>query len=151
MVRTAQAAGLRVSNRPDIIVARVVPLTRHFADQRLRQAYDSWAQPGRLVAELAILPLTAVLAVRRRRCLALLAGAVVAAAVTGRHRYSPLPTPWDAPAWSLAWVAELAVLSWYAVGVRVRGGVRYHGRRVTRAAHRPRELATRSPVGAQVG
>ncbi len=145
MVRTAQANGLRVSNRPDIIVPRVVPSLRHFSGQRLRQAYDSWAQPGRLVAELAIVPLTVVLAVRRRRRrgLVLLAGAVVAGAVTGRQRYRPLPTPWDVPAWSLAWLVERGVLSWCTVVVRLRGGVRYHGRRVTRAAHRPGQLAPR--------
>jgi hypothetical protein len=37
-------------------------------------------------------------------------------------------------------------MAWCGVFVRLRGGVRYHGQRVRRAAHRPAELATRIPV-----
>jgi len=56
MERTVRAGGGRVRALHDLYVARRPPSTRHFLGQRVRQAYDSLAQPGRLAAELAILP-----------------------------------------------------------------------------------------------
>src|SRR5690606_6622159 len=43
--RTIRASGGVVSDRPDIYVARRPPTLRHFLSQRVRQAYDSFAQP----------------------------------------------------------------------------------------------------------
>jgi hypothetical protein len=143
MVRTAQASGLRVCVRPDILVGRIPPPARHFLNQRLRQAYDDWAQPGRLATELSIVPVTALLAYRWPRGLVVLAVAVLGAASVGEWRYRRLPVPWDAPLWSLPWLLERGLLVWGAVVVRARGGVRYHGRRVSKAASRRRDLVQR--------
>lgn len=64
LLRTARARGGVVRRADDLYVTRRPPTTRHFLDQRPRQAYDSLAQPGRYAAELAVLP-AVVLAARR--------------------------------------------------------------------------------------
>ncbi|KGM02175.1 glycosyltransferase, partial [Cellulomonas cellasea] len=56
LLRTVRAAGGREVIARDVLVARRPPTARHFAGQRVRQAYDSLGQPARLVAELALAP-----------------------------------------------------------------------------------------------
>jgi hypothetical protein len=142
--RTVDAAGGRVASRPDIRVPRRPPSVRQFLDQRVRQAYDNLAQPGRLVLECAMLP-AALLAARRSpaRLVAGLGG-VVAVAARERAQHSRtrarLVPPADVPLWSVAWLAERSVCVWLAIAQRVRGGVRYRGSRMLRAAHSRREL-----------
>lgn len=143
MVRTAQATGCRVANRPDIVVGRVPPTADQFWSQRLRQAYDDWAQPGRLAAELAILPTTVLLARRQPAALATTAVAAVAVAGVGRQRFRRLPTPPDVPLWAVVWLGERGVLVWVALVTRARGGVRYHDHRLPCAAHRLGALSRR--------
>jgi hypothetical protein len=142
LMRTLQAAGARISPAPDLFVRRLPPGTRQFLGQRIRQAYDSLAQPPRLAAELALLP-AALLAARSRRPWVLPAAvtATVAVAETGRRRHDgtavfPFVTALLAP----AWLAERSACSWLAVILRLRGGIRYGGRRITRAAHSAKVL-----------
>lgn len=143
LLRTVRAAGGRVVTAPDLFVRRLPPTAEHFLRQRVRQAYDSLAQPGRLAAELALLPLAAVV-VRRRglRGLAALAGTAVAVGEVGRRRHRgatvfPAALVW----WTPLWIAERAVCAWLALGARVlRGGVRYGDTRLRRAANPPRRL-----------
>jgi len=72
MERTVRAGGGRVHACRDLYIDRRPPTVRHFWAQRVRQAYDSQAQPLRLCLELAIVP--TLFALRRRRgILALLA------------------------------------------------------------------------------
>ncbi|MFP3381064.1 hypothetical protein SB767_32600, partial [Bacillus sp. SIMBA_069] len=66
-------------------VARRPPALRHFLGQRVRQAYDDFAQPARLLAELSVLPL-ALASLRRPRRLLLGVAGVVALAEAGRRR-----------------------------------------------------------------
>jgi glycosyl transferase family 21 len=146
LMRTLRAGGARLAPAPDVLVRRLPPDFRHFAGQRIRQAYDSLAQPPRLAAELALLP-TAVLAIatRRYRLLGGAAGLAIALAEAGRRRrggaavfprYLPLLAP--------AWLAERSVCSWLALGCRLRGGVRYRGERLPRAATSVRMLRCRA-------
>lgn len=145
MVRTAKAAGYLVANRPDIVIGRVPPSSGQFWRQRLRQAYDDWAQPGRLAMELAILPSAVLLARRKPSVLAAASVAAVAVAGVGRRRFRALPTPPDVPLWAAIWLAERGVLVWVALLTRARGGVRYHGRRLPCAAHSTRTLRQHRP------
>lgn len=147
LIRTAVAGGGRVANLPDLFVARETCSAAHFRGQRVRQAYDSLAQPARLAAELAILP--GAIAVGRRhglRGVGVLALASVALAEIGRRRASgravfPASTTLFAPAWT----AERAVCIWIAVASRfLRGGVRYGDVRLRRAATPERVLRDRS-------
>jgi hypothetical protein len=141
LIRTVRAAGGRERLMPDLYVRRLPPSTRHFVRQRVRQAYDSFAQPGRMILELALLPAFVLLRRRPLPLLALLGGAIGLAEV-GRRRgqgqavFSP-GSVWFTP----AWLAERSICSWLAVATRVLfGGVRYSGGRIWRAAHSISEL-----------
>lgn len=146
LLRTVRAAGGTVAPAPDVLVAREPPTTRHFLTQRVRQAYDSFAQPGRQAAELAVAP-TLVAATRYGGAVFLLAAAAatMATAEVGRRRAGgravfPPSTVLFAP----AWVAERAVCSWLAVGCRlVLGGVPYPGVGVLRRAATPQRVLDR--------
>ena len=124
LIRTVKARGGRESIPLDLYVRRRPPTTAHFRDQRIRQAYDSFAEPGRLAVELSLVPL----AVAARRRVALLACLAVAIAEVGRRRAGGRAVfPASTSLWAPAWVAERAVCSWLAVLARLRGGARYGG------------------------
>jgi hypothetical protein len=144
LVRTLRAAGARVVDAPQVLVARRPPTAAHFWSQRVRQAYDDVAQPWRLVTALATVPAVAVLAVRRPTALLGAAVALVGVAEAGRrHAGAARVVPADVPLWAPAWVLERGVCSWIALGALARGGVQYHGRRLRTAAHSPRALRRR--------
>jgi len=159
LVRTVRAAGGREFVPLDLYVARRPSTARHFLSQRVRQAYDELARPARLVAQLAVLPLSIVVSLGFGWTgLAALALAVAAVAEAGRQRaggtrHFPILASLLAP----AWLAERAICIWLAVGARVAlGGVPYRGRilghaatplRVLRArfAHLDQHLGTEAP------
>ncbi len=152
LIRTMWAAGARVRQAPEVYVRRLPPSARRFAGQRVRQAYDSLAQPPRLAAELALLPAIALAAAGRRYAvLGTAAAAAVGLAEIGRRRhggkavFSPV-IPLLAP----AWVAERSVCGWLALGSRLRGGVRYCGQRLPRAAT-PAVVLRRARSGGPAG
>ncbi|GIG28736.1 glycosyltransferase [Cellulomonas marina] len=134
LLRTVVAAGGREHRADDLLVRRLPPTARHFLGQRVRQAYDSQAQPARLAAELAVLP--ALLAARRRPGLvAVAAAAVVAVAERGRRRAGGgRVLPARATLLAPAWLLERGVCAWWALALRARGGVPYAGGRLRRAA-----------------
>ena len=150
-----RTGGRRPGLRPlDLYVARRPPPAGKFWSQRVRQAYDDFAQPLRLVAALSAAPALVAAARRSRRPWLPLAGASVAAMVTaeagrrraGGRRFFPVTASLLAP----VWVLERALCSWLAVAVRLRlGGCPYAGRVVPRAAHSRRALRNRrQPVEA---
>ncbi|MFF2633212.1 glycosyltransferase [Microbacterium sp. NPDC058021] len=134
--RTVRARGGRVDVASDVYVVRRPPEVRRFAEQRVRQAYDDFAQPLRLARELALLPMIGVLVgARRGASLAAVAVGVVALAAVGRARAGGRAQfrPTDC-LWALPWMLERAVTVWIAVALRLRGGVRYRDTRIRRAA-----------------
>jgi hypothetical protein len=146
LIRTVVARGGREAVARDVFVVRRPPTARHFLGQRVRQAYDDLAQPPRLALFLLLGP--AVLASRRPgRAALVVAAAAVALAERGRRRDGgrevfPPSTSFAAP----LWVAERAVCSWLALAARLRGGVRYRGGRIRRAATPVRRLRDRPPA-----
>jgi hypothetical protein len=142
LIRTVRARGGRVRYLRSPLVRRLPPDVRTFLSQRVRQAYDSLAQPGRLVAELAILPAAVVAARRGRGALAGGVAAVVLLAEAGRRRAGGAAVfSADSALWVPLWLAERGVCSWLAVGVRIlRGGVAYRGGRLRVAAHSVAQL-----------
>jgi hypothetical protein len=136
LMRTLQASGARLVRAPHVLVRRLPPDFRHFAGQRVRQAYDSLAQPLRLAAELTLLPAAALAIVTRHyRALAGVAGLAVGLGEAGRRRLGGAAVfPWYLPLLGPAWLAERSVCSWLALYCRLRGGVRYAGSRLSRAA-----------------
>ncbi|WP_348787677.1 glycosyltransferase [Leifsonia sp. NPDC080035] len=134
LLRTVAAAGGRVVAADDLYVERRPPTFRHFAGQRVRQAYDSLAQPVRLAAELLILPVVLLGLLRSRRSLLALAVAAVALAEAGRRRAGGCRVfPPSSALWAPAWLLERGVCAWAAVVQRARGGVRYSDGRLARA------------------
>ncbi|GAB2794762.1 glycosyltransferase [Amycolatopsis magusensis] len=142
LIRTIRARGGTVRHAPALLVRRLPPDSRVFLSQRVRQAYDSFAQPARLAAELAILPVAAALA-RRGGAAGMALVSAVAAAEAGRRRAGGTAVfPADCPLWVPLWLAERGVCSWLAVALRLlRGGVAYRGGRLEVAAHSDFRLA----------
>jgi hypothetical protein len=137
LVRTIRAAGGEVWTPLGLYVRRLPPTASGFLDQRVRQAYDELARPLRLACWLSVLPLVGV-AVARHAWRPLLGGAlgVVAAAEIGRRRAGGRRVfPASASLLTPGWVLERGVCAWLAVGSRLlRGGIRYHGRVIRKAA-----------------
>jgi hypothetical protein len=145
LIRTVVAGGGRERRLNDIFVGRLPPTARHFAGQRVRQAYDDLAQPGRLLLELCLLPL-AIFAVARPRWLVAATALVVVAAESGRRKaHGEAVFPPTSALWAPLWVAERALCVWLALAARVRGGVTYRGNRVSLAAHPVRALRALQP------
>jgi hypothetical protein len=137
LVRTIVAAGGREARLDDVFVARRPPTARHFCSQRVRQAYDEFARPGRLAVQLALLPAAGALAATGRwRTIAAGVLLTTLAAEAGRRRKGgarvfPLRTSLSSP----VWLAERAVCAWLALGARLLlGGVPYRGRVLRHAA-----------------
>jgi HSP20 family molecular chaperone IbpA len=144
LMRTVDAIGGTCRRLPDVFVAREPPTTRHFFSQRVRQAYDEFARPARLVVWLSVLPAAMLAARRRPGALVAAAATCVAAAEFGRRRHRGRSHfPWTSSLLAPAWLLERAVCSWLALAARARGGVQYHGARMRRAAtpaHRLRRV-----------
>ncbi len=135
LIRTVRAGGGTVRYLRSPLVRRLPPDARTFLSQRVRQAYDSLAQPWRLVAELAIVP-ASVVAIRRGSFGRCLAAAVVVAEAGRRRAGGAAVFPADSALWTPLWLAERGVCSWLAVASRLlRGGVPYRGGRLKVAAH----------------
>jgi hypothetical protein len=135
LVRTVRAAGGREKVALDVLVGRVPPTVSHFLGQRVRQAYDDFAQPHRLLAELSLLPLMCW-AVRHPVGLAAGALTVCGVAEIGRRRAEGVRVfPAGTVLWAPLWVLERSVCVWAAVAVRARGGVSYAGARLRTAGH----------------
>jgi hypothetical protein len=143
LMRTVEAVGGTCRRVPDLYVRRLPPTTRHFVNQRVRQAYDEFARPGRLASWLVVLPALLVI-VRRPARLVWFVVASVAAAEAGRRRrggrrYFPMTCSLFAP----TWILERSICVWLSVLTRLRGGVRYGGGRIATSANSRRRLERR--------
>jgi len=138
LVRTIRAVGGRERVALDLFVQRKPANDHHFWSQRVRQAYDEFARPVRLIISLAILPLTIGLMLRRKWIALMSAVAtIIGVAEMGRRRDGGQRVfPFAASLLSPAWVLERAICIWLALGMRLfSGGVRYHGTILSRAAN----------------
>lgn len=145
LVRTLKAAGGHEVLALDLLIPRTPPDVRQFLDQRVRQAFDEFARPWRLLLELAVLP--AVIVGRRRAAIAL-AAASIGFAELGRRRGngSSVFGRFDA-VWAPAWVAERSITAWLAVWAKARrGGVSYRGTVIGKAATAPRRFRVAAAI-----
>jgi hypothetical protein len=142
LVRTVRAAGGQEIVPLDLLVARRPPDTAHFLSQRTRQAYDEWARPSRLAAQLALLPSALIMGSLGSGWVLAAAAMAMAAAEVGRRKGNGRTVfPPSSVLWAPAWLAERAVTSWMALGARVVfGGVRYRATRLRYAATPPKLL-----------
>jgi hypothetical protein len=146
MVRTIRAAGGRERVATGVFVRRLPPSASHYWSQRVRQAYDEFARPPRMLVALSILPvLTAAAAGGRYGIVAGIAGASLLAALAGwlrdrAWRYFSFASVLCAPLWLL----ERGTSAWLALYQRcMYGGVHYAGG-VIRDAATPRPTARRA-------
>jgi hypothetical protein len=149
LIRTIRAGGGSEAAPLDLYVRRLPPPARRFWSQRVRQAYDDLAQPGRLLAFLAIGPIAvAAVAAGRPWVPAAIVGGSLGLAGRGRARGGGAAVyPASATLLAPVWLTERAVCVWLAVALRLtRGGVRYAGQRVRVAAHSTATLARRMPA-----
>ncbi|HWD71369.1 MAG TPA: glycosyltransferase family 2 protein [Actinomycetota bacterium] len=154
LIRTVEASGGRVASSRDLLVARRPPAVPRFWSQRVRQAYDDFASPGRLALFLSLIP---VLAGGARmwgwKAPVAAAGAAMVLAEVGRRRGGAARAfPAVASVVSPLWLLERATCSWIALGSRLLvGGCRYRGTIITTAAHSRRHLRRRATLGAGHG
>jgi hypothetical protein len=137
LVRTITAAGGAEAVPLGLYVRRVPPTTSHYFSQRVRQAYDEFARPVRLVVWLSVAP--AALALRLFGSWVWFvpaAAAVIVAAEAGRRRAGGRRVfPFAASLTAPLWLLERAACAWLAVGSRLLwGGIRYRGRTIAKAA-----------------
>jgi hypothetical protein len=146
LIRTIRAAGGNVLTPLDLYVARRPPTARHFLSQRVRQAYDDFAIPARMVAWLAVVPALGAAALRGRwRPPVFAAASLIGLAEVGRRRAGGRRVfPATASLFAPVWVLERGVCSWLALrGRLVTGGVPYAGRVIPRSASSMRRLRRR--------
>ncbi len=144
LIRTVRARGGREVHAHDVYVRRLPPETRRFWQQRVRQAYDEFAQPARMAAFLGVVPAVAWSVARgHHRSLAVASAAAVGLAELGRRRAGGSRVlPASATLLAPVWLLERGTCAWAAVVQRLMfGGVRYAGRRLAVAGHRPATLA----------
>lgn len=151
LVRTVRAAGGREAVLLDLFVKRRPPNTAHFFSQRIRQAYDEWARPRRLAAQLTILPAAIALLWQHPMWLMTVGAGAVGAAELGRRRGNGQSVyPPSSSFWVLGWLAERALTSWMALVTRLcLGGVRYRNTRLRNAASPTRILEQNAQIKAK--
>ncbi|UPO76536.1 glycosyltransferase [Arthrobacter sp. Helios] len=145
LIRTVRAAGGREVVAPSLFVRRQPCSARHFWKQRVRQAYDGFAQPARMAAELLLLP-ALLLAWKGGRGVSTPAAAVLAVGLAelGRRRNSGRSVfPASSALWAPLWVLERSLGAWAALYCRLTGGVPYAGEWITTAGHSTRVLRRR--------
>lgn len=140
LVRTVQSVGGQEAVPLDLFVPRRPPTSSHFFAQRVRQAYDEFARPARMIVQLAMLPL-ACCALLLQPSLLPWAGAelIITAEIGRRKGVGSKVFPVTSALWSVAWAAERSVAIWAALGIRlIFGGIKY---RTTSLRHAATPLA----------
>ena len=147
LVRTVEAAGGESLLLRDLFVERLPPRTVHFWSQRVRQAYDEFARPWRMIAALLVLPMTLMMTVTRNWLWLFVATGVVPIALAEWGRRVDGGTwvfPFAASLCAPIWVMERGICAWLALAARMFwGGVPYHGTILTKAANSHKQLAAR--------
>jgi hypothetical protein len=146
LIRSLEIAGARKAAPGDLFVRHIAATPRAFWSQRIRQAYDDFALPGRMILWLTIGPaLARSLARRRLKSVSAAAGAAVVVAELGRRRAGGSRVyPGGASLYAPLWLTERALCAWAALYYRVaKGGIPYRNGVIARAANPPKQLRRR--------
>ena len=137
LIRTIKAGYGKVIHKPDLYVARVPPSDKHFWSQRVRQAYDDYAQPFKLAFFILLVPaLLASVVVSPLMPLALLALSVPVAEAGRRLHGGVNYFPFVCSLYAPCWLIERGICTWLAMFAKIRyGGVRYNKRIISIASN----------------
>ena len=133
------------ASKAGCVRVRRPPHARVFWSQRIRQAFDEFARPRRMLAWLALLPATAwvILRFRWNGAAAVILMPMMLAETGRRVDRGTAVFPLGATLMAPLWMLERGVCAWLAVAARVLlGGVPYRGRVLKRAATSPRVLCS---------
>jgi len=137
LMRTIQAGDGKVLYKPDLYVERLPPSAKHFWSQRVRQAYDDYAQPLKLAFFILLMPALVGAALVSPLLPAGLLALSIPVAEAGRriHKGSKY-FPWASSLYAPFWLLERGVCTWLALFSKLRnGGVRYNGSVIRTAAN----------------
>jgi hypothetical protein len=137
LIRTVKAGKGRVLQRSDLCIRRLPPSAKHFWSQRVRQAYDDYAQPPRLLFFILLVPALMALASYSFWLPLIPALAAILVAEAGRRKYNGAHLfPASCSLFAPVWLLERGICTWLAVFHRlVKGGVVYSGSIITNAAN----------------
>lgn len=153
LIRTVRAGGGTVIYQNDLFIRRVPPSGRHFWSQRIRQAYDDFAQPARMSFFIILLPLVIEAAIHAAWLIPLFLMLTIAVAEIGRRKHGgqrviALSCSFCAP----LWLIERAVCTWLALFRRlVDGGIRYNSATISKAANTVGTIRRRLNIRATLG
>jgi hypothetical protein len=152
LMRTIRAIGGKTLRAPDLYIRRCPPTTQHFWSQRVRQAYDDFAQPWRAAAHLALLPICGQIlwAGLTTWLLGGLAALIVLAECGRRRHGGSRHWPFYVSLMAPMWILERAVCAWLAYVSLISGGVPYGGSRLRVAAHSTASLRRRQKASGSV-
>lgn len=137
LMRTVQAGDGKLLYRPDVYVERLPPSAAHFWSQRVRQAYDDYAQPLKLSFFFLLMPTLVASAYIAPLLPAALLAASIPLAEVGRRVHGG--AKFFSPACSLyapCWLLERGICTWLAMFAKLKnGGVRYNNKIISIAAN----------------
>jgi hypothetical protein len=147
LVRTVEAMDGRALCLQDLFIKRLPPTANHFWRQRVRQAYDEFARPARLLTALGLSPLLIGLLLHQRWLwivVTFILAPVCLAEIGRRRAHGARVFRWTASLWAPIWVAERALCAWAALCARLAlGGIPYSGNIVRVAGTSARHLKER--------
>jgi hypothetical protein len=137
LIRTVKAGGGKVLYKNDLFVRRLPPSTKHFWSQRIRQAYDDYAQPARLGFFLVLLPLLIIIMIYALWFIPVLIVAAVALAEFGRRKCGgQFVFAASCSFFTPAWLLERGICTWLALFHKaIKGGVSYNHAVISKAAN----------------
>lgn len=144
LIRTVRASGEQEFLASDLFIKRRPSDLLQFIAQRVRQSYDSFAQPGRLLGEMSILPALYATSMMPISAPLPFVAAIVVAEIGRRRHAGTSVYPASAALWAPFWLVERGVCVWVAALMRLCGGMPYSGHRIRDAGSSVRAIKARN-------
>ena len=137
LIRTVKAGNGLVLHRSDLFIRRLPPSAEHFWSQRVRQAYDDYAQPARWLFFILLIPALIALSTYSLWLLLIPMFAAILVAEAGRQKSGGAHVfRASCSLFAPVWLLERGICTWLAVFDRlVKGGVLYSGSIISNAAN----------------
>lgn len=152
LIRTVQAAYGKIHYKDDMFVERLPPSEKHFWSQRVRQAFDDYAQPLKLSFFFLLLPALLAAALVSLWLPVVLLSLSIVVAETGR-RLSKGTKVFSAVSsfYAPCWLLERGVCTWIAFFQKIKvGGCLYNNKVIATAANPVWKIRSKLKVRALV-